>query len=384
MHLKRLIFASLCVLTLGVLPAAETIPDLQLLPVASGLQQPLQVVNAGDGSGRLFAVERDGRLKEFHAEGKPTTVFDLVTQVEQPNGYHEEGLLSVAFHPQFATNRAVFAYYSKQNPKRTRLSRFTWPKDAVRVDSASEQVVLEVAQPHPNHKGGTILFGQDGMLYLSLGDGGSGGDPSGNGQKLDTLLAKVLRLDVDHPTTERAYGIPADNPFVKKAGARPEIWAYGLRNVWRMSVDRQTGAIWAADVGQDQWEEIDVIVKGGNYGWNIREGTHPFRDGKRTPDMIEPILDYGHDQGKSITGGFVYRGRAIAGLQGVYLYGDYQNGRVWGVRVAANGADGTSQKVTAQRQLLDTRLPLASFGEDEAGELYVVGLNGEVSRIVSK
>ena len=241
--------------------------------------------------------------------------------------------------------------------------------DPDRADPDSEAVILEVPQPFGNHNGSTVLFGPDGYLYVSLGDGGSANDPQNNAQDLGTLLGTVLRLDVDGEPG--GYAIPQDNPFVDRPGARGEIWAYGLRNIWRMSFDRSTGDLWAGDVGQNAWEEIDVITKGGNYGWRSREGMHPFREGVSTDPLIDPVVEYAQRQrrqiiGMSVTGGYVYRGRAMKRLYGAYVYGDYVTGRIWALRY-------DSGQVTAQREVFHSppRVYISSFGEDAAGELYV-------------
>jgi glucose/arabinose dehydrogenase len=229
--------------------------------------------------------------------------------------------------------------------------------------------VLRFTKPFWNHDGGTICFGPDGYLYITHGDGGAANDPFDNGQNLKTRLGKVLRIDVDHKDEGKNYAVPKDNPFVNRPDARPEIWAYGLRNIWRMAFDRPTGVLWAGDVGQNLYEEINLIEKGGNYGWNRREGLHPFGSkgvGPR-PDLIEPIWEYHHDIGKSITGGLVYRGTRLPELEGAYLYADYVTGKSWALRY-----DGTKKRVTANRPIRDRRLPILSFGEDEKGEVYLL------------
>jgi glucose/arabinose dehydrogenase len=227
---------------------------------------------------------------------------------------------------------------------------------------------MRIKQPFWNHNGGTVEFGPDGYLYVGLGDGGAANDPLGNGQNLETLLGSILRIDVDRQQEGRPYAIPPDNPFVEAPGARPEIWAYGLRNVWRLSFDEPTGTMWAADVGQNLWEEINIIRRGGNYGWNLREGMHPFGDdgsGPR-PDLIEPVWEYHHDIGKSITGGMVYRGDRVPALRGYYLYADYVSGRFWALRY-----DHDQQRVVENRPIRSGESkPIVTFGEDETGEVY--------------
>ncbi len=256
------------------------------------------------------------------------------------------------------------------------LSRFTVNQDNPnQADPESEHVILEVEQPWGNHNGSTVLFGPDGYMYISLGDGGSAADPLGSGQDLSTLLGTILRIDIDRQPDGRAYAIPADNPFVNQPGARDEIWAYGLRNVWRMSFDRKTGDLWAGDVGQNAWEEIDLIVKGGNYGWNVREGSHPFRGSSSGP-LIDPVAEYPQRRGReivglSVTGGYVYRGSEQKALYGVYLYADYVTGRIWGLRYE----DGRLRDHW-EASSPTPRVFVASFGEDEAGELYICGFDG--------
>jgi glucose/arabinose dehydrogenase len=357
--------------------------DLQVTPlqVFPGLtfSLPLYVGNAADGSKRLFVVEQDGAIYLIHPEtGRRSLVLDLTGIVHHPrSGYTEEGLLALAFHPDFKNHPFLYVWYCIDSPRRTVLARYTM--DATHPDQAdptSEVRLLLVEQPFTNHKGSTLLFGPDGYLYVSLGDGGSGGDPYHHGQDLGVLLGKILRLDVDHAQPPLAYAIPADNPFVGQAGARGEIWAYGLRNVWRMSMDRSTHELWAGDVGQDLWEEVDLITRGGNYGWNVREGTHAYKGQDPIPGLIEPVIDYGHDVGRSIIGGYVYRGAQFPALQGWYLYGDFVSGRIWALKRV-----GTS--VAANRLVAESHLQLTSFGEDEAGELYMTAFDGHLYQLTT-
>ncbi|MHC5009036.1 MAG: PQQ-dependent sugar dehydrogenase [Planctomycetota bacterium] len=257
------------------------------------LQRPVLITNVGDD--RLFVVNQKGRIQVFanRSDVEGSHVFlDLREKVH--TGHNEEGLLGLAFDPDYADNRHFYVYYSASPPRRSVLSRFTADANDPNVaDPDSERVVLEVPQPYGNHNGGAVQFGPDGYLYLSLGDGGSANDPHGHGQDLTTLLGTILRIDVRGGAADRPYTVPADNPFVGRADVRPEIWAYGLRNVWRMSFDRATGDLWAGDVGQNDWEEIDLIVKGGNYGWSIREGAHPFRAGAAAVPLIDPVVESG-------------------------------------------------------------------------------------------
>ena len=359
-------------------PRADTISFEQ---VAEGFDQPLYVTGAGDGSGRLFVLEKTGRA-HIVADGQRAGVFlDLSGVVSTES---EQGLLGIAFSPAFADDGQVFVSYTDRRGASV-LSRFTADGDA--VDVASEQVLLTVAQPYKNHNGGMIEFGPDGYLYFGLGDGGSGGDPQGNGQDLTTLLGAMLRIDVMQTGTARsnAYAIPADNPFVGRSGARPEIWAYGLRNPWRFSFDRATGDLWIGDVGQNAWEEIDFQPAGSaggeNYGWNIYEGTHTYPPGEPEPanaaEFTGPIFEYDRDAGKSVTGGYVYRGSAIPWLVGTYVYGDFVDGRVWGLTRTSDG--GVENRLLAQ-----THFRISSFGEDDDGELYLVDYSGAVYRIVAE
>lgn len=374
--------------------AAATIPTVHLAPAFPKLtfQRPVFFTHAGDGTNRVFVVEQPGRILVFDNRSDVTQTepfLDIQSKVRMR--HNEEGLLSLAFHPKYKDNGQFFIYYSVSNPKRNRIARLTVSKDNPnRADPASEQIILEVEQPWGNHNGSTLLFGPDGYLYASFGDGGSANDPNLAGQNLTTLLAKVIRIDVDRQESGKNYAIPADNPFLSRSEARPEIWAYGLRNIWRMSFDRQTGNLWAGDVGQDAWEEIDLINKGGNYGWNLREGKHAFPDGVRrlgnfqpADALIEPVIDYSHREGLSVTGGYVYRGQSNRRLQGVYVYADYATRVIWGLRYD-RGA------VTAHRKLAGgaESAYITSFGEDAANELYACafdrldGGKGKIYRVV--
>lgn len=341
--------------------------------------RPILLTNAGDRSGRLFIPTQQGVLHVLPkgAKTKETSVFlDISDKVAYDDKTNEEGFLGLAFHPKYAENGQFFVFYTNKAKKRQNMiARYRVSKDDPnKADPNSEEILMVVDKPFWNHDGGTIAFGPDGYLYIALGDGGLAADPFGNGQKLSTILGKILRIDVDHAGEKTPYAIPKDNPFVDKPDARGEIWAYGLRNVWRMAFDRNTGALWAGDVGQDIWEEIDLITKGGNFGWNTREGLHPFvKKGEKAPanadkpaDMIDPIWEYHHDIGKSITGGLVYRGKLMPDLVGAYLYADYVSGKLWALYY-----DEAKKQVTANREIpLPKSLPIMSFGEDEDGEVY--------------
>jgi glucose/arabinose dehydrogenase len=291
---------------------------------------------------------------------------------------NEEGLLGLAFGPDYSANGYFYVYYSAASPRRSVISRFSVSQSNPNLaDPGSETIILEIPQPFGNHKGGQLAFGLDGYLYIGLGDGGSAGDPFGNGQNIGTVLGKILRIDVRRVSEGRSYGIPPDNPFVGVEGAREEIWAYGLRNPWRFSFDTETGFLWAGDVGQDRWEEIDVVEKGLNYGWNIMEGRHCFSPAVDcdTAGLEPPVAEYDRSDGCSITGGYVYRGSDIPLLVGTYVYGDFCSGRIWGLRY-------DSVTVTGQALLVDSDLSITSFGQDLEGNLYVLSRNEGIYSIV--
>jgi glucose/arabinose dehydrogenase len=341
--------------------------------VADALERPVYVTHAGDDSGRLFVVEKRGRIILLR-DGQPATepFLDIIDRVGSSSS--EQGLLSVAFHPQFAQNGRLFLDYTDLSGD-TVISRFQATGDS--ADPNSETVLLKIDQPYANHNGGLVLFGPDGYLYIGMGDGGSAGDPQDHGQNRMSLLGKLLRLDVDNGDP---YAIPPDNPWPSGGDARPEIWAYGLRNPWRFSFDRATKDLYIADVGQGAYEEIDFQPAGSsggqNYGWNAMEGPECFRGNNCDPSMfVAPIAWYGREAGCSITGGYVYRGAAFPRLQGIYFYGDYCSGRIWALSQAAAGR-------WEQRELLRGRLNISSFGEDQAGELYLTDLGGRLYQVV--
>ena len=343
--------------------------------------RPLAVTHAGDGSGRTFVLEQRGTvyvIPKGMTKGEAKAFLNLRDRVKYTVNENEEGLLGIAFPPDFKDSGTFYVYYTpkrKPGEKMTnRLSRFKVSKeDANRADPSSEEILITFDKPFWNHDGGTLAFGPDGMLYLAVGDGGAANDPFGHAQNLNSLLGKILRLDV---RAAKGYAIPKDNPFVGKENVRGEIWAYGFRNVWRMSFDRATGTLWAADVGQNLWEEINIVEKGGNYGWRNREGQHPFGkngyDSQASKEMIEPIWEYHHDLGKSITGGHVYRGKAVPALVGKYLYADYVSGDVW-----ALAYDAKERRVLANHTLRKGGFPVLSFGEDEDGEVYLMTMSGD-------
>ncbi len=411
------VFASVTFLA-GHIIAADALPKLDLKPAYPNLKfnRPLAMIEAPDGTHREFVVEQDGRIWILPADrngSEPKLFLDISDRNTHVD--NEEGLLSLAFHPQFKTNGKFYIFYSHPStPKHTILAEWQVSKtDASKADPATERVLLSVKKEPQNwnHNGGTILFGPDGYLYLSIGDGGAGYDPRDAAQKLNNLYGKIIRIDVNSKTDGLEYGIPKDNPFVdvSKQGelkadpldqtadvTRQEIWAYGTRNMWRMSFDRETGELWAGEVGQDLWEEVDIIKKGGNYGWSAREAFHPLnqRGGTnhevRGTEPIDPIIEYAHNPrllpqskfpnhgiGVSITGGYVYRGKKIPSLRGAYVYGDFQMGTIWGLRYE-NG------KLTADDVLVPAngKRNIPSFAEDSSGELYVVSFDGTIYEFI--
>ena len=355
----------------GPTPPVGNIQVERVFPALS-FQKMTNLVQPNDTTGLMFVTEQRGIIYAFSANNsQPANVFlDITDRVNM--GDTEEGLLGLAFDPAYGQNGYFYVYYSATDPRRSVVSRFSRDQDSMyTADPESEVIVMEVPQPYANHNGGQLAFGPDGYLYIGLGDGGSGGDPQGNGQSLSTLLGKILRIDVSGLSGPGDYTIPADNPFVGTEGVRAEIWAFGLRNPWRFSFDAETGLLWAGDVGQNLWEEIDIIAKGANYGWNIMEGLHCYSPstGCNQSGLALPVFEYDHSQGCSVTGGYVYRGDQIPSLEGYYVYGDYCSGRIW-----ALAYDG--ETVTDSVLLADSVLSIASFGEDLAGNLYILDWQG--------
>jgi glucose/arabinose dehydrogenase len=409
----RSVFIICALFAIGGSLNAQPLPKVKMRPTfpALTLDHPVWMTEAPDGSGRFFIVEQGGRIviADKGTDGGKTREFLNIVD-RHPFAAYEEGLLSIAFHPGFKSNGLCYIFYTQENsnqpslyPCRSVLSELKVPaSDTNRVDMKSERILLEVQQPFENHKGGLLIFGPDGYMYMCLGDGGMGCDPFNNAQNSSSLMGKMLRIDVNTRTTFQRgkdtvslpYGIPSDNPFAGEPdmgglGARHEIYAWGLRNPWRYSFDRQTGQLWAGDVGQDLWEEVDIIVKGGNYGWNVREGFHYFKPGPPGAQYIDPVIEYPHKPellkeskfpkhnfGACVIGGYVYRGAKYPALQGIYLYADYALGTIFGLRYR----DG---QVTDYGTLLDQPKNIVSFAEDSDGELYVLAFDGHIYSITT-
>jgi glucose/arabinose dehydrogenase len=358
----------------SLVPSYPPLGRVRLEAIASGLHAPAGITNAGDGSGRLFINEQGGRIRVVEPDGSLREA-DFVNLSDRVLAGGERGLLGVAFHPDFASNGRLFVHYTRAPDGATVISELTTSPDHETASAASERILLVHEQPFANHNGGEIAFGPDGYLYIGLGDGGSQSDPSGNGQSRQTLLAKLLRIDVDTPpAANRQYAIPDTNPYapggLAPGAGLPEIWAYGLRNPWRFSFDRKTADLYIGDVGGGLWEEIDRQPAGStggeNYGWNIFEGT-ACSSGCDSITSVPPIAEYGHAKECSVTGGYVYRGTRQPAMLGTYLFADYCSGRIW--TLPSSGG-------LVPRRLAETGLQISSFGEDEDGEVYLLDIAG--------
>ncbi len=354
----------------GPLQLEDAFPNLSFT-------RPVDFQIPNDGSNRIFIVEQAGVIRVFEndpAAGEAGVFLDIRNRVD--DGGNEEGLLGLAFHPNYESNGTFFVDYTASGPNRTVIARYQVdPADPNRALPGSEEVILEVAQPYSNHNAGQIVFGPDEYLYVTLGDGGSGGDPQENAEDPTTLLGSILRIDVDQGDP---YAIPPDNPFVgNDQDFREEIYAYGLRNPWRISFDPETSRLWAGDVGQNAYEEIDVIEAGENYGWDVMEGTHCYEpsSGCDQSGLVLPVWEYSHSLGQSVTGGFVYRGDDVPHLAGRYVYGDFTSGRIWALTYDGEEAD--------NEELLDTNLNISSFGTDQERELYALAFNGNIYRFTT-
>jgi glucose/arabinose dehydrogenase len=422
-------FASITLCSLVLFSAgAQSLPKVVLKPVFPNLQggngRPVWMSEAPDGSGRMFIVYQKGNILVVKkgSDGSDAKVFLDISDRDPMKAGNEDGLLSIAFHPGFATNGLFYIYYNQVNteadiarlkhnypiayPFRSVVSEMkVSATDPDKADLSSERVILEVLQPFTNHKGGELCFGPDGYLYLGLGDGGLADDPFGSGQSTATLLAKMLRIDVNSRTTlgrgrnahELQYGIPKDNPFAKETymdtrGAQKEIYAWGLRNPWRYSFDRANGTLWCGDVGQDLWEAVYIIQKGGDYGWSVNESGHHFKPGPPGAEYIKPIIDYPHRPdlqsqsiypdhtiGLCVIGGYVYRGKQFPLLDGIYIYGDYNLGTIWGLRY-----DYDAQKLTTEGTMLLQPKNIDSFAEDADGEIYALMQDGTIDMITAQ
>ena len=346
--------------------------SVTLTPVVSGFASPVDLQAADDGTGRLFVVEQAGMIRILQGSAILGTPFlDIRSRVTFSG---EMGLLGVAFHPGFAQNQRLYANYVRTINGTQRQSVIAEYKvsagDANQADPASERILLTVDQPFDNHKAGQVAFGPDKFLYIGFGDGGSGGDPLGNGQNLQTHLGKMLRIDVDHTTGVLPYAIPADNPFAA-GGGLPEIWAYGFRNPFRFSFDTATGKQFVGDVGQNLYEEVDIVQKAGNYGWNVMEGLHCYNpsSGCDMTGLVLPIAEYGHAEGDAVIGGYVYHGTGIPALAGSYVFGDFGAGTIWRLTQNSGG-------VWQRAALLSGGPNMSSFGRDATGELYVLNYGG--------
>ena len=347
----------------------EAFPELSF-------SRPVDLQHPGDDSDLLFVLEQHAaRIQVFENDPntESTSVFLNLSSKVRTNG-NEEGLLGLAFHPNYENNGYFYVYYSASSPRRSVVERYQVSSDPLQADANSGLVLLEVGQFEENHNGGQIAFGPDGYLYIALGDGGDQGDPQDNGENPQTLLGSILRVDVDNPSGGNNYGIPADNPFVGNGlGYREEVYAYGFRNPWRMSFDVVTGELWVGDVGQGSLEEIDIVVKGGDYGWNYMEGTNCYepQEDCETNSPLLPIWEYGHSDGQSITGGHVYRGSRLPALYGKYIYGDYASGLIW--TLTKDGNNSPSNEL-----IYESFFNIPAFGVDKNNELYILGFNGKI------
>ncbi|GAB3919738.1 PQQ-dependent sugar dehydrogenase [Larkinella terrae] len=362
-------------------PVVTTPPTVQLENAFPALKftQPVELTHSGDGTNHLFLVEQEGRIRVFENSASVKTADTYLDITNKVASGGEMGLLGLAFHPDFKQNGYFFVNYTKNNPRETVIARYKATPGSNKVDATTETVLFKFEQPYSNHNGGKLAFGPDGFLYIAAGDGGSGGDPQNNGQNLKTMLGKILRIDVNK-TDKGNYGIPADNPFVGNASAFPEIYAYGLRNPWRFSFDKETGQLWAGDVGQNTLEEIDIIKKGGNYGWRLKEGQECFnpQNNCNQGQLVEPIHQYPRAEGVSVTGGVVYRGKSLPDLQGKYIFADFGSGKVWALSFEGD-------KKTGNQLVSTDGGPVSAFGEDANQEMYLLDhSNGTIRRFAAK
>ena len=354
------------------------LPTLEPILDDRQFHQPIELLELPDGS--LLVAEQRGYITRFVDDNGEIEQFGILDLTESITFRGEQGLLSMALHPDYEEHPFLFVYYSPRDANITRLSRFRIVQGQAFVES--ELVIIEIPQPYSNHNGGAIRFGPDGMLYLGLGDGGAANDPEGHGQNRETLLGTIIRIDVNGIDTSTPYRIPTDNPFLGIAGVRPEIWAWGLRNPWRMAFDPLTELLWVADVGQDRVEEVAIVRAGDNHGWNVFEGDECFRSDDRCAeltDAVAPVGSYGHDEGCSVTGGMVYRGEALPDLSGVYIFGDFCSGTIWGL-----WPDDAAETGWARAAILESGRNIASFAVDNDGEIYVLVFNGPILKLAAE
>ena len=357
------------------MPASGTYQLVDAYPQLS-FNQPLYFAVSGDDSRDCYVVERSGLIRIFEDRSdveEIRTFLDISKRIDSSK--QEKGLLGLAFHPDYQRNGFLYVNYTNQ--EHSVISRFTRRENnRLEADPASELVLMTIKQPYANHNGGQLAFGPDGCLYIATGDGGSSGDPQNNAQNQASLLGKILRIDVDQPENDKPYGIPDDNPYAGNTrGYAEEIFALGLRNPWRFSFD-QAGNLWVADVGQNKLEEINLVENGRNYGWNAREGSLPYKEipGVNLAEMVAPVWEYDRDQGKSVTGGYVYNGDLAPSLKGTYIYGDFISGRLWALW-------DFSERQVKNQLLLETGLSISSFGIDAFGELRIVDYAGKLYRL---
>ncbi len=375
-----LLLATICVRAKPALAKSKKSLSIGLESFANGFQSPVDLQMPDDGTGRFFVVEQAGTIRIVE-NGTVLAQNFLDIQSKVTSG-GELGLLGMAFHPGFANDPRFFVNYTRTvngNQIQSVIAQYrVSSSDPNAADPASETILLTVDQPFTNHKAGQLAFGPDGFLYFGLGDGGSGGDPLGNGQNVQTLLGKMMRIDVNHTDPGLQYAVPPDNPFVSSNTALHEIWAYGFRNPWRFSFERGTGRLFCADVGQDRYEEVDLVRKGGNYGWNVMEGKHCFDPIKKCnrKGKILPIVEYNHSVGEAVIGGYVYKGSSIPALSGKYIFGDFVSGAIWYLLESAGKF--------VRKPLLNSGLAISAFGQDTAGEVYVVDYGGTVFKLAPK
>jgi glucose/arabinose dehydrogenase len=385
MHLRRLLAPLSFVLLLascggnggGTAPPRTTLPTLTLTPVVSGLTSPVGVESAHDSTGRLFIVQQGGTIRILQNGALSATPFLDITSLVESGG--EKGLLGLAFHPSYSTNRKFYVNYTHRVGGQLQSVIAEYQTSAAnpnQADTTTARILLTYDQPFDNHNGGQLAFGPDGFLYIGVGDGGSGGDPNNNGQNKTVLLGKILRIDVNSTSAGKQYAIPAGNPFASGTGGAPEIFAWGFRNPWRFSFD--SARLFVGDVGQDAFEEIDIVEVGKNYGWRIMEGTHCFNPAANCDQtgLTLPIFDYSHADGESVTGGFVYRGSAIPALVGTYVFGDFISGNIW--LLTQTGPTWTRTLAIASGR------GVSSFGRDDSGEVYVVDYSGNILKLVAQ